>query len=361
MIQEKNLSDVCVSSRQQVGQRTGVIGITVNALLFSIKLTLGLLNNSVSVIADGFNNLGDCASSLVTTIGFHLSGKTTDEKHPYGYGRMEYISGFVVAMLIIMTALSVGKSSIVHMLYPEQPTLTMWIFVAQGFAVVVKLAFALYIHVVNSKLGSAALNATFKDSMADSVVTTVTLLSLLASQFTTLPVDGIAGLIVAIMILWAGITSFKEHLDLLIILKLQFIGILPTLKIIMPERSITMGAVTVSKENYLKSILLIKREKGYVRASEIAALMNVTRPSVSHAVHQLESENYIQIDNERNILLTPIGLKIATSVLEKYETFYKLLLSLGVPNSIASIDAGRIEHVVSDDSFILLKNMVVIE
>lgn len=91
----------------------------MNALLFSIKLTLGLLNNSVSVIADGFNNLGDCASSLVTTIGFHFSGKTTDEKHPFGYGRMEYISGFVVAMLIIMTALSVGKSSVVHMLHPE--------------------------------------------------------------------------------------------------------------------------------------------------------------------------------------------------------------------------------------------------
>lgn len=86
----------------------------------------------------------------------------------------------------------------------------------QVFAVVVKLAFAFYIHVVNRELGSAALNAIFKDSVADSVVTTVTLLSLLASPFTTLPVDGIAGLIVAMMILWAGITSFKEHLNLLL-------------------------------------------------------------------------------------------------------------------------------------------------
>lgn len=216
MIQEKNSSDICVSNRQQIGQKAGFIGITVNALLFFIKLTLGPLNNSVSVIADGFNNLGDCASSLVTTIGFHLSGKTTDDKHPFGYGRMEYISGFVVAMLIIMSALSVGKSSVVHILYPEQPTLTIWLFTAQLFAVAVKLAFAFYIHVVNRNIGSAALNATFKDSVADSVVTTVTLLSLLVSPFTALPVDGIAGLIVAIMILWAGITSFKEHLELLL-------------------------------------------------------------------------------------------------------------------------------------------------
>lgn len=216
MIQEKFLTDVCVSNRQQIGERIGVIGITVNSFLFAIKLTLGLLNNSVSVIADGFNNLGDSVSSLVTTIGFHLSGKTTDEKHPYGYGRMEYISGFVVAMLIIVTAISVGKSSIVRILHPESPTLTAWLFFAQVFAVFVKLLFALYIHVINSRFDSAALKATLKDSLADSVVTTVTLLSLITSRYTALPIDGIGGLIVAIMILWAGITSFKEHLDLLL-------------------------------------------------------------------------------------------------------------------------------------------------
>ena len=120
-----------------------------------------------------------------------------------------------------------------------------------------------------------------------------------------------------------------------------------------------MGAATVSKENYLKNILLISREKGCVRASEIAALMKVTRPSVSHAVHQLERDNYIHIDNEKNILLTPTGLKVATSVLERYETFYKLLLSLGVPKAIASQDAGRIEHAVSDDSFMVLKTIMI--
>ncbi|HBG11184.1 MAG TPA: hypothetical protein DDX68_03440 [Clostridium sp.] len=127
----------------------------------------------------------------------------------------------------------------------------------------------------------------------------------------------------------------------------------------MSERSISMGAATISKENYLKNILLISREKGCVRASEIAALMKVTRPSVSHAVHQLERDNYIHIDNEKNILLTPTGLKVATSVLERYETFYKLLLSLGVPKDIASQDAGRSEHAVSDDSFMVLKTIMI--
>jgi DtxR family transcriptional regulator, Mn-dependent transcriptional regulator len=103
---------------------------------------------------------------------------------------------------------------------------------------------------------------------------------------------------------------------------------------------------------------LIKKEKGYVRASEIAALMNVTRPSVSNAVHQLEREGYICIDRDRNISLTTIGLKVASAVLEKYETLYALLISLGVSKDIASVDAGRIEHAISDYSFIRLKNIV---
>lgn len=118
-----------------------------------------------------------------------------------------------------------------------------------------------------------------------------------------------------------------------------------------------MGTVTTSKENYLKTILRIKRDKGYVRASEIADMMKVSRPSVSNAVHQLEREDYIYIDSDRNILLTPKGLKLASSILERYETFYQLFLSLGVPKDTASMDAGRIEHAISDDSFTRLKGI----
>ena len=129
---------------------------------------------------------------------------------------MEYISGFVVAMLIIMTALSVGKSSVMRILRPEHPTLTVWLFATQLFAVTTKLAYALYIYVVNRQFSSATLKAAFKDSLTDSIVTAITLLSLLTTRLTTLPIDGIAGLFVAVMILWAGITSFMEHLDLLL-------------------------------------------------------------------------------------------------------------------------------------------------
>lgn len=119
-----------------------------------------------------------------------------------------------------------------------------------------------------------------------------------------------------------------------------------------------MSTVTVSKENYLKAILQIEREKGEVHASEIAEAMKITRPSVSNAVHQLEQEGYIRIDGDHCISLTPAGLKLASSVMDRYETFYQLFLALGVPKDIASFDAGRIEHAISDASFTYLKRML---
>ena len=119
-----------------------------------------------------------------------------------------------------------------------------------------------------------------------------------------------------------------------------------------------MGAVTVSKENYLKTILKIERERGSVRAAQIAAAMQVTRPSVSHAVHQLEEEGYLSILGGRDISLTPPGRALAACILERYETFYRFFLSLGVPKDIASADAGQMEHAISDDSFRRMKGIV---
>ena len=119
-----------------------------------------------------------------------------------------------------------------------------------------------------------------------------------------------------------------------------------------------MGAATASKENYLKAILRLEREQGSVRAVDIAAVMQVSRPSVSHAVHRLERENYIRVDSSRLISLTPAGRELASAVQERYDVFYQLFLSLGVPKGIASLDAGRIEHAISNDSFMLFKSMV---
>lgn len=203
-------------SRQRLGQRTGAMGLAVNAILFITKLALGIITNSVSILADSFNNLTDCASSLVTILGFKLSNKDKDDKHPYGYGRMEYISGFLVSFLIIGTAFSLGKTAIVRIMHPQPLRGSSLFFLILVLSIAMKLALACYIQFVNRTIRSATLRATFKDSLADAVVTAITLIAFLLAPTTALPLDGITGLIVAVIILWSGITSFRENLDLLL-------------------------------------------------------------------------------------------------------------------------------------------------
>lgn len=129
---------------------------------------------------------------------------------------MEYVSGFIVSFLIIGTAFSFGKTAIMRMIHPEELRIASWFLFIPVFSIVIKLALALYIRFINRMMNSAALRATFKDSLADAVVTAITFISLLTTPFTTMPLDGIARLIVALVTLWYGITSFLENLDLLL-------------------------------------------------------------------------------------------------------------------------------------------------
>lgn len=116
--------------------------------------------------------------------------------------------------------------------------------------------------------------------------------------------------------------------------------------------------ITESKENYLRTILHIKQTRGTVRAIDIAVEMNVSRPSVSRALHILKQEDYIRLDNNRYISFTPCGLALATNIQERYDIFYNFFLSLGISEDMASLDAGRMEHAVSNETFELFKERV---
>lgn len=212
----RTLSENKCSVRQRKGQQVGLVGIAVNALLFLIKYIVGLAGNSMSVLADALNNLTDCASAFATLIGFRICGKQADDKHPNGYGRMEYISGLIVALFIMATAISFGKSAVVRIFKPQAPEMSA---VAIGLLVVaigMKAALACYTHAVNKKVESATLEAMFQDSISDAVMTGVTIIPLLLSRFTRIPLDGIVGLLIAGMILWSGYKCFREQLDLLL-------------------------------------------------------------------------------------------------------------------------------------------------
>ncbi|MFA6851291.1 MAG: cation diffusion facilitator family transporter [Selenomonadaceae bacterium] len=203
-------------NRQRIGVKVSIVGIVSNVVLFALKCMVGTAGNSVSVLIDAFNNLMDSISSIIAIIGFKLCTKEKDEKHPKGYGRMEYISGLIVSFLIIGTALSFIKTSIERIINPQplnMPSYLLWI---TAVTIIAKLVLALYTYFMNKKVNSIMLQAMVKDSAADAVLTIMTLGTLVVSRWTSLPLDGMVGLLIAGILLWTGAASFLEHIDLLL-------------------------------------------------------------------------------------------------------------------------------------------------
>ncbi len=199
--------------RQQYGALSGGVGILLNLLLFLGKLAAGLLTGAISVTADAFNNLSDAASSVVTLIGFRLAGQKADAGHPFGHGRIEYLAGLIVSLLILLVGFELGKSSVEKLLHPEVVELSLLTVGILAVSVAVKL----WMSVFNRKLGraadSASLRATAADSLSDAVATSVVLLGLVVGHFTNLAIDGWAGLLVALFILRAGFGAAKDTLN----------------------------------------------------------------------------------------------------------------------------------------------------
>ena len=199
--------------REQYGVLCSAFGIFLNVMLFAAKLSGALLTNSVAFLADAFNNLSDAASSLVSVIGFKLSGKKPDADHPFGHGRLEYISGLIVSFLILLMGIELFKSSVRAIVHPEKVEGSIFSVSIMVAAILVKLYMYLYNHGIAKKIKSAAMEAVAKDSFGDMISTSVVILSVVAGRFTDFPVDGIGGLIVAILIFKGGIESCKETID----------------------------------------------------------------------------------------------------------------------------------------------------
>ena len=203
-------------TRVNYGRRAGIFGVIGNCVLFLIKFAMGTTSNSIAVIADSFNNLMDCAGSAITIIGFHIAGKERDSRHPFGHGRAEYLCGLFIALIIISAAVSLAKNSMQRLISPEPLHVTSLMFLVPLASVLIKTFLIIYITKINRKLNSSALRAAVREDYADMLITVLTLFTLVAAGHTTLPLDGIAGLIIAVFILWSGLTALKENMDLLI-------------------------------------------------------------------------------------------------------------------------------------------------
>lgn len=202
--------------RQRYGFLGGMVGIIVNIILFAVKFLTGLGVNSISLMADAFNNLSDVASSVVTIWGFVLSGRPADEKHPFGHGRLEYITGLIVAFMVILIGYEFIKSSFERIL---NPTAVLYSHIAL-IIIVISILFKGWLAYFNKKLASAidshALSASSFDSFSDMISTGCVGISLLASRWTNLPIDGYIGVLVAGIILYAGISLTKETISPLV-------------------------------------------------------------------------------------------------------------------------------------------------
>lgn len=199
--------------RTRCGTLAGRVGICANVFLFALKLLCGLFAGSVSMVADAVNNLSDAAGSLVTLIGFKLAGQAADADHPFGHGRMEYISGFLVSVAILLMGFELLKSSVQALFAPAHTTFSPMIAILLLLAIGVKLMLWQFNRKLGKLIDSAAMEATAADSLSDCAATGAVLLSSFAGQFTDLPVDAAAGILVSLFIFKAGWDSLKATID----------------------------------------------------------------------------------------------------------------------------------------------------
>ena len=204
------------SVRQAYGVLSGAVGIGLNILLFFGKWLAGTISGSIAIIADAFNNLSDAGSSIITLIGFRLSGQEPDPEHPFGHGRMEYISGLLVSVAILVMGFELIGSSIGKLRSPEPIESSALVFGILIASILVKLYMFFYNHSLSKKIESAAMKATSVDSLSDTVATTLVLIETLISKYTGLLLDGWFGILVGLFILYTGGSTLKETIDLLL-------------------------------------------------------------------------------------------------------------------------------------------------
>lgn len=202
--------------RTKYGILSGGVGIFINIVLCCIKFAIGFFTNSIAITADAANNLSDAGSSAVTLIGFKLSGKPADKEHPFGHGRTEYITAFIVALLIIFMGIEFLKSSVEKIITPEPVKFSLASAIILGSSILLKLWLAVFNKKLGKKIDSAAMTAVFKDSISDMLATSVTLGCLILSKYTDKNIDGYPGIVVSLFVLFSGFGILKDTISSLI-------------------------------------------------------------------------------------------------------------------------------------------------
>ena len=204
------------TERTKISERAGLTGIVCNLLLFVFKISIGIIINSVSIMADGFNNLSDAGSSVISVVGSKMAGKKADEDHPFGHGRIEYIAAFIVSILVLNVGLSSLQDSFRKILHPEMMHYSIYAVVILLVSMQVKLGLALFYRRVAEKIDSNIYRASSQDAFMDILTTATTFASLLIFHFFDRNIDAYVGLLVSMIVIWNGVGIARETLAPLI-------------------------------------------------------------------------------------------------------------------------------------------------
>ncbi|MBQ8539521.1 MAG: cation transporter [Ruminococcus sp.] len=207
----KNTDDEA-KNRRALGVLCSATGIFLNILLFAIKYFAGVISSSIAITADAFNNLSDAGSSFISLIGFKFAGMKPDTKHPFGHGRIEYLSGLGISVAIIVVAFELFTSSIDKIFNPQAVDTSIVAMLILVVSIGIKMYMFFYNNSIGKKINSAGMKATAMDCVTDSVATFVVLLSMIFTRFTGINIDGYCGILVSLFIMYAGINSAKETL-----------------------------------------------------------------------------------------------------------------------------------------------------
>ena len=213
-IKDKNVKDTKV--RTKYGTLSSITGIIVNFILSIVKVVIGVISNSMSIISDGLNNITDAGSSVITMIGFKMSQKKVDNDHPWGHGRMEYISAFIVDILIVLVGIELFKSSVDKIINPTMPDISTVTIIILVIAIIAKLWLFVFYRKIAKIINSEAIKGNAYDSISDVISTFVVLLSAIVAKFANISIDGYVSILVSIFILFTGFKALKETVDILL-------------------------------------------------------------------------------------------------------------------------------------------------
>ncbi|WPC40436.1 cation diffusion facilitator family transporter [Clostridium sp. JS66] len=210
----KNYEDTNdIKVRERYGILSGILGIIINLILFIVEIIIGFITNSIAIVADAFHNLIDVTSSVIALVGFRLSNKPADKNHPFGHGRMEYISALIVAFLILMVGFEFVKTSFDRIMHPEPVIFNITTLIIIAFAIPLKLWLSYFNKSLGKMINSSTLEATGRDALNDVAILSGVIISLSFSYIFKVNIDGYVSMIVAIFIMLSGISLIKETIN----------------------------------------------------------------------------------------------------------------------------------------------------